>query len=148
MLASHLTDGIVNLGYWSTSWGTNAISSDRMDVIQFGVASQPLEENSADVATSVGNSLETGRYLIGLAVGFARTVCVAFMYGLFWCMASAIYLLLRKDVDEMEMDEIYIVDERRTYQLPALKSDESGIPQVQSLEVGGDGDDPDDSDVG
>ncbi len=148
LLASHLTDGIVNLGYWSTSWGTNAISSDRMDLIQFGVASQPLEENSADVAESVGKSLETGRYLIGLAVGFARTVCVAFMYGLFWCMASAIYLLLRKDVDEMEMDEIYIVDERRTYQLPALKSDESGIPQVQSLEVGGDGDDPDDSDVG
>jgi len=46
-------------------------------------------------------------------------------------MASAIYLLLRKDADETEMDEIYIVDEKRTYELPPLKSDENGIPQVQ-----------------
>ena len=46
-------------------------------------------------------------------------------------MASAIYLLLRKDADETEMDEIYIVDEKRTYELPPLQSDENGIPQVQ-----------------
>ena len=56
---------------------------------------------------------------------------MAFLYGLFWCMASSIYLLLRKDVDDTEMDEIFIVDERRTYELPPLKSDEQGIPQVQ-----------------
>ena len=46
-------------------------------------------------------------------------------------MAGAVYLLLRKDVDDTEMDEIYIVDERRTYDLPPLKSDEQGVPQVQ-----------------
>ena len=49
-------------------------------------------------------------------------------------MASAVYLLLRKDVDDTEMDEIYIVDERRTYELPPLKSDKSGVPQVQTPE--------------
>ena len=69
--------------------------------------------------------------MIGLWTALFRTLSAAFLYGLFWCMASAVYLLLRKDVDETEMDEIYIVDEKRTYELPPLKSDENGIPQVQ-----------------
>ena len=54
----------------------------------------------------------------------------AFLYGLFWSIAAAVYLLLRKDLDATEMDEIYLVDERRTYELPPLKDDQSGVPQV------------------
>ena len=60
----------------------------------------------------------------------ARAVGAAFLYGLFWCMAAAIYLLLRKDLDDTEMDEIYLVDERRTYELPPLKDEPGGVPQV------------------
>ena len=60
------------------------------------------------------------------------TLAASFMYALFWCLATAVYLLLRKDVDETEMDEVYQVDEKRTYELPPLKSDENGIPQVQT----------------
>lgn len=77
-------------------------------------------------------SLIFGQRAISFWTSFARTVAVAFLYGLFWCMASAIYLLLRYDVDETEMDEIYQVDERRTYELPPLVSDVNGIPQVQT----------------
>jgi hypothetical protein len=58
-------------------------------------------------------------------------LAAAFLYGLFWSMASAIYLVLRFDVDETEMDEIFLMDEKRTYQLPPLKTDSNGIPQVQ-----------------
>ena len=68
---------------------------------------------------------------IGFWNGLIKTIAAAFLYGLFWCMTSAVYLLLRKDVDDTEMDEIYIVDEKRTYELPPLKSDASGVPQVQ-----------------
>ena len=60
-----------------------------------------------------------------------KTLAAAFLYGLFWCMASAVYLVLRFDVDETEMDEIFLVDEKRTYQLPPLKTDSNGIPQIQ-----------------
>lgn len=76
---------------------------------------------------------KNGRRLIQFWTGFARTMAAAFIHGLFWCMASAVYLLLRKDVDQTEMDEIYLIDERRTYDLPPLQSDEHGIPQVQPL---------------
>ncbi|MEM7453840.1 MAG: hypothetical protein AAF456_05720 [Planctomycetota bacterium] len=80
----------------------------------------------------VTSSLRNGRAIIGFWNGMLRTIAAAFIYGLFWCMASAIYLLLRRDVDETELDEIYLVDERRTYDLPPLQSDEHGIPQVQT----------------
>lgn len=164
VIASQVTEGVVNLGYWSTSWGTNAVSGNRIDLIEHGAlvdvqangtqpagdGANPVEPGmtSIDVTGPERKSLQFGRNLIGFWNGFARTVCVAFIYGLFWCMASAIYLLLRKDVDETEMDEIYIVDERRTYELPPLKSDESGIPQVQPLAAESQANDSDDSDVG
>lgn len=87
-------------------------------------------------------SLQFGQKVISFWTSFARTVAVAFLYGLFWCMASAIYLLLRHDVDETEMDEIYQVDERRTYDLPPLVSDANGIPQVQTPQPMQDEDEP------
>ncbi len=98
-------------------------------------ADQPETDNKT-VATFKDHknsaSLIFGQRVISFWTSFARTVAVAFLYGLFWCMASAVYLLLRYDVDETEMDEIYQVDERRTYELPPLVSDSNGIPQVQT----------------
>ena len=119
MVVAALTDGIVDLSFWASSWGAN-VSSDRIDVIR-----------GVDAAAQDSWSLGAGRTMIALWNSLFRTLAAAFIYGLFWCMASAIYLLLRKDADETEMDEIYIVDEKRTYELPPLQSDENGIPQVQ-----------------
>ncbi|MFO0816187.1 MAG: hypothetical protein U0796_23455 [Gemmatales bacterium] len=39
-------------------------------------------------------------------------VLVGFAYCLFWCSGTIIYFLLRKEVDDTEMDEVYIEDER------------------------------------
>ena len=78
-------------------------------------------------------NLERGRKFISFWEGMLKTVAAAFIHGLFWCMATAIYLLLRRVVDETEMDEVYLLDERRTYDLPPLQSDADGIPQVQPL---------------
>lgn len=120
LIVHELTNGIVDLAMWSTSWGANIVSADRIDLIN---GTLPLAEEDS----LVGN----GQSLIGLWNALFRTIAAAFIYGLFWCMASAIYLLLRFDVDESEMDEIYLVAEKRTYDLPPLKSDENGIPQIQ-----------------
>jgi hypothetical protein len=125
LVVASLTNGIIELSFWSTSWGANLVSPDRIDAIQ----APPL----AAAATAESSMLTSGRSIIGLWHALFKTLAAAFIYGLFWCMASAIYLLLRHDVDETEMDEIYIADEKRTYELPPLQSDENGIPQVQDL---------------
>ena len=127
IVVAGLTESIVDLSFWSASWGANLTSGDRIDVIS-GIPIDGIEPGN-EVEES--QTLSAGRTMIGIWNSLFRTLAAAFIYGLFWCMASAIYLLLRKDADETEMDEIYIVDEKRTYELPPLQSDENGIPQVQ-----------------
>ena len=157
MVVAGLTSSIVDLSFWSASWGSNMVSADRIDVIKgiptedIALSTDAYNKEIAALATDAAKSpaepaqspakpvslpedsglLNIGRTLIGLWNSLFHTLAAAFIYGLFWCMASAIYLLLRKDADETEMDEIYIVDEKRTYELPPLQSDENGIPQVQ-----------------
>lgn len=175
IVVAAMTNGVVGLAFWSTSWGTGVYGADRIEVIKgfapdspflegteiipatqtvpqvtqpmiqpmIQPATQPAIGQGAETAevlpvietnpAEVSGSMATGRSLIGLWNVFIKTLAAAFIYGLFWCQASAIYLLLRKDVDETEMDEIFVADEKRTYELPPLKSDAQGIPQVQSL---------------
>lgn len=210
-LAVHqFTESVIRLSFWSTSWGANRLSEDRINELktpilklrsevtdpmqlissfqpqqqQFqqqqppmdvpgitqpvqtqSIQTQPIQGAGEVIVDSpqdqpVGGaqselqmpgfvleqvvenrktnveetwSLQTARKLIHFWTAFAKTIAAAFLHGLFWCMASAVYLLMRKDVDETEMDEIFMIDERRTYDLPPLKSDEHGIPQVQPL---------------
>lgn len=134
LVIANLTDGVVNLGYWSTSFGTALVSGDdsRMDVVRSLTAPTTVDENGNVIAADPSTPLYVGQAMIRGWTWLARSVAAAFVYGLFWCMASAIYLLLRKDVDDTEMDEISVVNQQRTYELPPLKTDENGIPQVQT----------------
>lgn len=134
LVIANLTDGIVNLSYWSTSFGTTIVSGDdsRMDVVRSLMSPTTVDEAGNVIADDPSTMLYAGQSMIRGWSWLARSVAAAFIYGLFWCMASAIYLLLRKDVDDTEMDEISVVNQQRTYELPPLKTDENGIPQVQT----------------
>lgn len=148
LIVANLSHSVIELGYWSTSWGANAGSGEvpRIEILQglsnpvaievtdiAEAAAAGDEETPAVVATpSPRRMLSFAQTTIGFWNDLIRTTAAAFLYGLFWCMASSVYLLLRKDVDDTEMDEIFIVDEKRTYELPPLKSDETGVPQVQT----------------
>ena len=125
LIIANLSDSIVDMSYWATSWGANRVDGDlpRIEVLK-GLVS--------DTETSSESMLSFSQHTIGFWNALIQTIAASFLYGLFWCMASTVYLLLRRDVDNTEMDEIYIVDEKRTYELPPLKSDESGVPQVQT----------------
>lgn len=134
LIIANITDGVLNLGYWSTSFGTALVSGDdnRMDVIRSLTTPTAVDESGKIIPTETSTPLYAGQALIRGWSWLARSVAAAFIYGLFWCMASTIYLLLRKDVDDTEMDEISVINQQRTYELPPLKTDENGIPQVQT----------------
>lgn len=63
-----------------------------------------------------------GGTIIGWCAIFVRSIATGFAYGFFWCVASAVYLLLRLDVDQTEFDEVYVANEDRSYQLPELEA--------------------------
>lgn len=71
-----------------------------------------------------------GVALMQLFDGLLRTVAVAFSYSYFWCAASATYLLLRLATDHTELDEVYVPEEERRYELPPLVSTEAGVPEL------------------
>ena len=128
VVVSSVADGMVALTYWSVSWGANLFGADRIDELIIGVT------KDTDGNLTESPALYAGRSAINFWNAIVKSLAAAFLHGLFWCLASAIYLLLRKDVDQTEMDEIYLVDEKRTYTLPPLQSDENGIPQVRRPE--------------
>lgn len=62
----------------------------------------------------------------------ARLLAVGYLYSYFWVSASGIYLLLRRDVDDTELDEVYLDDSgaEEAFGLPEIKNDEAGAPVV------------------
>jgi len=55
---------------------------------------------------------------------------VGFIYGYFWTAATAVYYLLRRDVDATEMDEVYLDADASepAAALPPLATDAAGAP--------------------
>ena len=56
------------------------------------------------------NSSPLGLTFIDFSEDFARTIAIGFRHSFFWCAAAGIYLLLRRDCDETELDEVYLED--------------------------------------
>jgi uncharacterized protein involved in response to NO len=47
-----------------------------------------------------------GARLIAFSVGLVRATASAFSFSYFWCAFAAIYLLLRRDTDQTELDDL------------------------------------------
>jgi hypothetical protein len=169
ILVAQIASGTLRMAEWAGSWGANVGDRDRMsEILQRDVAPLvapgtatlpgPMGDTTpattppavtvdpqATISDAAQNDatrpvlLVAGGQILKFWNGMVSTLAVAFLYGLFWCMAAAIYLLLRKDVDEIELDEVFVDEDSRTMELPPLKTDANGIPQIQPLD---DGDSP------
>jgi len=78
-----------------------------------------------------------GVLLMDLGSGFVRSIAAGFGYSLFWCLAAAVYLLLRRDVDQTEFDEVFIENESQRYQLPAAVRESEKVEKSKSEKVEG-----------
>jgi hypothetical protein len=89
-------------GFWALSWGAGSplvaeLRADALDVLS----------GEFDPART-GILWRIGATLIGLFIAVVESVTSAFRFSYFFCAASAIYLLLRHDVDEKEIDEVFV----------------------------------------
>jgi hypothetical protein len=59
-------------------------------------------------------------------------LAVGFLYSYFWTASTCIYLLLRRDADATEMDEVFLEEEQEeaTFGLPPIETDQAGAPVV------------------
>ncbi len=104
LVVSHASEAVVQLTYYATSWGA---SNERVDHLAFG-------EFTGSLGVGVG--------IIRFFDGLVRTIAMAFNFSFFFCTLTAIYLVLRRDVDKTDFDEIYVEEKATTYSLPPLES--------------------------
>jgi hypothetical protein len=117
VLVSLFAHSVIGLAYWATGWGAgNARVLEVGGYVEGGAESSGMQWFGASLIAAL-NSL-----VYCVATGFA--------FAFFWCASTAIYLLLRYDVDQTEFDEVHMEDEEVRYGLPPLIKDEAGVPAV------------------
>lgn len=119
LLVSNFAAAVIYLSYWAAGWGAGESVNAIRDGAELGF---------------LGGS---GATLIRFWVVCVKLLAVGFLYSYLWTTAEAIYLLLRRDVDAREMDEVFMEDEgHEVASLPPLKPDASGFPEVAEAENG------------
>jgi len=112
--------GVVEgLAFWSVSWGSGA-------------------ERAMEAAASAHGATHAeywGGRMFWFWHGLVRVIVLAFAFAFFWTASTAIYLLLRYDVDGAELDEVYLSDTGETFAAPPLATDAAGVPVVPAAVV-------------
>jgi len=109
--------GVLHLADLTAAWGAGG---ERLRYI-----------NALAAGSDEGSFLaRNGAAMIAFWRNLVLTVMLAFKFGFFFCTATAIYLVLRRNVDHTEMDEIYVDEEEDLRGLPTLETDAAGVPGV------------------
>lgn len=72
--------------------------------------------------------------LISWFNSLAFAIAGAFRYGFLFCAAGVVYLLIRRDADQIEYDNVWAPDQQTRYGLPPLTTDEQGVPGVDEAD--------------
>lgn len=124
LLVKNFAAGVVGLTYWAAGWSCGAVTVAEIEV--------PRISQIVAGGEALGGIGGAGAALIWFWVVCVKLLAVGFIYGYFWTASTAIYLLLRRDTDATEMDEVFLDEDagEPTYGLPPLKADEAGAPMV------------------
>lgn len=116
LLVSNFAAGVIHVTYWAASFGAGR---ERIAAVMTG-----------ETLGVIGGA---GATLLRVWVDVVRLLAVGFLYSYFWTAATAIYFLLRRDVDATEMDEVFLEDQEEDAQgLPPVETDAQGAPVVDN----------------
>jgi len=107
-----VSESVVQLPQWAAAWGAG---SERIGEIIHG---EPE------------GVLGVGAGLLAFFNAVIRLIAVAFQFSYFFCVATAIYLVLRRDLDQTDFDEVFVEDEGGSYSLPPLQTSPDGVPTI------------------
>ncbi len=101
-VAHYAANIIIEFGFWACSWGAGEKRTGQMEDLAILSQTQWLGEGDGSLLARCGGTL------LGLAIRLVRLIESGFTLSFFWCVAGAIYLLLRQDVDDKELDDVYV----------------------------------------
>ncbi len=113
ILVREFAAGVVWLGYWAAGWGCG-------------------QETIASILNPGNELSDVGRFGAGMIrfwAGCVKMLAVGYCFSYFWTASTAVYFLLRRDVDATEMDEVFL-DADAAEQEPAAPSAADNGPVV------------------
>ena len=112
LLVENFAAGVVWMGYWAAGWGCG---------------SEQLE-SACSVAAKAREAVR--RRADRFWAGCVKLLAVGYLFSYFWTAATAIYFLLRRDVDATEMDEVFLDADagEEAAGLPTILADRAGAP--------------------
>lgn len=108
LLVFHFSEALIGVSDWAAMLGAGEERWSEIAAVRFG-------------AESDSGTLNIGAAAIEFWHGVVRTMASGFNYSFFWCVAAAMYLLLRKSCDRAEFDKIYVEHFQATYALPEIE---------------------------
>lgn len=102
--------------YWGFSIGSGIPRLEQLHVATAGTEDAMMYRGANSIFAFWSHLLN----LIPLAVGVSY----------FWTAMTQIYLLLRRDEDGAELDEVFLPAQDKEFGLPPLKTDAAGVPTV------------------
>jgi hypothetical protein len=112
----------IALGDWSIHWGLDQMTFDQVVDLDPSAGRENVPPPSGMLAIA--------HMAIHFWKGLLATVAAGYQVSFLWTAAVGIYLLLRRDIDSAEMDEVFVDDEEPEFGMPPLEEDESGVPAV------------------
>jgi len=138
----------IALGNWSVSWGLDEPTYHEIVSPRPVTAGAPVTAALADAmpveppplaepAAEASPQAPTGTmWLAAKAIRFWKSLLGALAAGyqasFLFVAAVGVYLLLRKDIDGAEMDEVYVEDEPEFGMPPLADEHVTGVPEVQA----------------
>jgi hypothetical protein len=110
---------VVSLNHWAISCG---LGRERLNQLLAG----QLDHTSL---VWIGSGLMT------LSNRLVLTIADAYYFSFLFCTSSAIYLLLRREVDQTDFDEVYLPENAEQFSLPPLQPGPQGVPEVEEQPV-------------
>ncbi len=109
LLLASILGAIVYMTYWAASWGS-------------GVATvRELATPSA-----IGSVREFGAAVIRFWTQCVKLLGAGFLVSYFWTAAAGVYLLLRRDADATELEEVYVDEEPEPLPAPVPAAEKEG----------------------
>jgi hypothetical protein len=114
----------ISLGNWSVSWG--------LDEQTYRQIVAPLSTDAAAAPSDLTGTIWLAAKSISFWKSLLGALAAGYQAGFLFVAAVGVYLLLRKDIDGAEMDEVYVEDEPE-FGMPPLADDHvTGVPEVRS----------------
>jgi hypothetical protein len=133
-----VTSTVVDMSLWSVSWGAGA---ERVSLIRDAIDNKPLVQD-------MSSPLNFGVTVIVFLSNLVLFLPFAFAFGFFFTAYGGIYLLLRKDADQTELDEVYMTTDEGQFELPQLTpppaTDDPAPAEEPAAESADDEPEPDD----